>query len=580
MLDRLAPEILHLILDYLLRFRYEKTTDSDSPLTGFVNLCSWNEISNYLDLMALAHTCKQLKLVVYSVIFKSWACISADYGFYMHGAKKVVNKKGPPFFYSRVRWTFFFLPRVSYSDYNGVYNLQPEQLRSLLSPTYKPRFYIAGSDMLPDALQYIQHLSLSFNDYSVPYSELVPQYFPKMSALKEVTFNMDGPVIGSTNGSVDFAKDLVLVMESVKNHGNFPMVHMYLKLSFEKEKELVDYLLNFQKSWRQWDTLAIEKLVIDINWFEYSISEEFLQSISRLTHLKSLILDFMDDGGFCDSTIREGYPLSQTLMNLPNLEELHVRLRCPRCREDSEERALLRQALLPKQEHKQKVPFKICRLSWTICDTNFFAPFENFDSLTYFEVFEIPCSCIIPVKLPPLQNLETLVLTNCTWKHLETIIRQCKAHSPYLENLIVRNPTGKVPEKKLQMLLSWVKHMEVYQESNINKFTFKDALRNAPNLRHLIYYDITRNTPGKELPWPWFEKQISKFGANLQTIQFLPRFYYCGPRTIKNWLEYQKVTTFGEEAHGFRGIIDEFVLGTKNDTFIVDVQKLLKKLKQ
>lgn len=146
MLDQLPLEVVHYILDYLLILRYEKKDSLGMPLTGFVNLHSWNEITNCSDLLALAHTCKRLKLIVYPVIFKTWAHVSEPY-FGGWREKDVTKTSNPLFFpsYKACRRTeLFFLPRIPSIYY---FKSSPECLFSLSNATFKPQFYIVGSDM-------------------------------------------------------------------------------------------------------------------------------------------------------------------------------------------------------------------------------------------------------------------------------------------------------------------------------------------------------------------------------------------------------------------------------------------------
>lgn len=54
MLDRLAPETIDNVLFYMLAAQ-------PAEYPGYVNLHAWNEMTNYVDIMALAHTCRYLK---------------------------------------------------------------------------------------------------------------------------------------------------------------------------------------------------------------------------------------------------------------------------------------------------------------------------------------------------------------------------------------------------------------------------------------------------------------------------------------------------------------------------------------
>lgn len=336
MLDQLPPEVFQYILNHLLILRYEKRSASGKSLTGFVHLHSWNEISNYHDILALAHTCKNLKLMVYPVIFKVWAHIDKKYGEFLDSKRNTtVKKKGVPFFYShqesKAKKAFFFLPRMTPSDATRK-GFFPEWLISLSNPPIKPQFYILGTDMVHDGLQYIQHLSVLFNNFTTIHSNWLPYYLPKMISLKHFTLNMDGPLEDTGDTSLNFVRDFELVIKLLKNHPNTLAVHMYLYLGFKKEEAFRKYLHNFQKSWSDWTNLVIETLFIEIRWFEYSIPEEFSKSLEHLSHLKSLSLRPSEILHMCESTIMEGDPITKTLAKLPQLEEFSVQLRCPKCR--------------------------------------------------------------------------------------------------------------------------------------------------------------------------------------------------------------------------------------------------------
>lgn len=576
MLDRLPSEIVQHILNYLLILRYEKYTGSSNSHAGFVNLRTWNEISNFSDILSLAHTCRYIKLITYPVIFKAWAHVDEEYGAFMNKQNGIVCHKGIPFFYSGIRWACFFLPRVRYSDYQLLYTykrFRPEQLKSLLNPTCKPRFYIAGSDMLSGALQYIQHLSLSFNGSRVAYSEWLPDYLFKMKALKEVTINMEGTF--PKGASVDLVKDFELVIELLRNHHDTLIVHTHMKLWFKDEHILCEYLENFQNSWRQWQSLVIETLAIEVRAFEYSIPETFSKMIGKLGHLKRFSIDIADAGKYCKSlNSKYNDPISKRLVLLPNLEELSIRLRCPRCRKSPKNE--LRTP--PKKEYKkQPFPPRIHKLSWSAGIDDFFLRFENFDAVTFFEVYQPKCACFIPVKLPSFHKLETLVCTDCSWNRVETTINHCKGCSPYLVNLIIRNANGTVPEAKLQVILADITHMEIYQGQMSSKITFEMVVQNADSLCHLIYHDLSYKSKG--IPWVWFEKHIYSMGTKIKTVQFCHSSRDFMPKTPGAWLKYHKIKTFGrKQPRGYTGILDEIVCGSRNDTFILDVPKLLQKL--
>lgn len=171
MIDKLPNGIINHILYHLLLFQFEEPAN-------YFELKVWNEITIYPDLLALSRTCKSLKTVVYSTVFKAWACNPEDYSIgtlnyiYLYDKRLMIKQErlvwNPS---AQQKYYFFFLRMADRDKMNDSFYLECHNL--LMHSTYRPQFYVVAGykDIISDALQHVQHLSLSFNSISVLHSK-------------------------------------------------------------------------------------------------------------------------------------------------------------------------------------------------------------------------------------------------------------------------------------------------------------------------------------------------------------------------------------------------------------------------
>lgn len=120
--------------------------------------------------------------------------------------------------------------------------------------------------MNPNGLQYVQYLSLTFNECNTRHDDHLSQCIPNMTSLKEVTLNLDAPVVpdqGLNQSFVD-TDDFANVISLLKHCTKTLTVHTYLRLFFHKKRDLFTYFHRFENEWRHWRSLNIETLIIDI----------------------------------------------------------------------------------------------------------------------------------------------------------------------------------------------------------------------------------------------------------------------------------------------------------------------------
>lgn len=596
MIHTLPTELVGHILHYLLLLREEAKTSTGKAPVGYSRLETWTEIKNYPDLLALAHTCKRLKELVYPVVFKSWVCYPMERSdkyleyIWRYGTRELTYEedyRAKDACYSGPG--SYFLPRRSIYDFN-TRSLCAEWYSSLMNFSWKPAFYIVASykEMISDALQYVQHLNLSFNPRGVPHSKRLAKCLPKMRSLKEVTLNVLNPLYymdTNVRYAVPITNSFASVIHQIKTHYNSLKVHTYLNLEHFSENELHRFLAKFHKSWRQWQNLVIETVMIEMVDFEFSLPRKFCKMLARLVHLKRISI-------YSVSRSEHGSPESKTfgpaqaavlITNLSKLQELSVC--CYRCPSDCGETAK------PLVEKKRSVPPNLYKLSWPVSNIDSFKSYDNFDCITFFEAFGCRCDCPAQVSwLPVFRNLKTLALIQCKWTHIETILDHFVTTSPQMENLIIRDSDGNVPcESKLPSYFSRIKRMEFYHcdmktdFAHDSNFSFQIVVANARQMRHLIYHHAEDGLNG--LPWHWLESHILEQGTSLETIQFRPKLHFQNlpewnsikPRPLDTWCKLQNIKDYVEEPYSFRGILEHVVTGVLNETFILDVQLLLKR---
>lgn len=268
MIHTLPREVIERIVHYLLLLRYEMKTVSRQAPVGYSSLRTWNQITNYPDLMPLAHTSQRLKAMVYSIIFKTWSCHPKDYslGYLDYLIEYCKRRLTAQEFRARDRWgDDYYMP----SDYlprnpnrgEDAASFPSEWHSSLMNPPCGPQFFIVAGykDIPTDALQHVQHLILAFNAQTVPHSKRLAKCLPKMKSLKEVTLNLNSPYC-ERRTFVGFTKGFASVIHQIRTHDNPLIVHTFLKLKFPFERVLHKYLARFQKSWRQWKKLKPSSL--------------------------------------------------------------------------------------------------------------------------------------------------------------------------------------------------------------------------------------------------------------------------------------------------------------------------------
>lgn len=339
MIHALPREIVEHILYYLLARGYEATGASGNPTSGYVNLGTWNEMQNYSDVMALADTCTSLKYIVYSVIFKAWACHTEEksntFLLSMNNKLKSGTTKVWINHWPVRRYSGYFLPKLPEKN-NSRYYFYTEYFSSLLNPKCKPTFYIVAGypEMIYDALQHVQHLNLSFDITAVPHSKQLSKVLPKMKALKEVTLwlvlihRQYG--IDSKRTCVHFKKDSAFVIDQIKSHSTTLTVHTYLRLHFECEESLRKFLTKFQRDWRHWKDLTIETLQIEVEDFEYSFPRKFCKMLGKLRHLKRFSINYLGMWDHSQSTFytSSSVQIVEWLRKLPKLEDISLCCRC------------------------------------------------------------------------------------------------------------------------------------------------------------------------------------------------------------------------------------------------------------
>lgn len=232
----------------------KKTVVRKAPVTGLVNLHAWNEITDYPDIMALAHTCKHLKSTIYPIIFKAWACYSKDSSsdnlsnLSKNQLRKLAKKNALP----KKDSACYFLPKVP--ERCRKTNFHPDTFASLLGPTLSPRFYIVRGDkhMIPDALSHVQYLSIPFIEGVKPCSDWLSTYLPQMRALKDVTICLTTPLTTEKlwdRYGIDVAEDFSRVIRLLSHHDSALTVHTYLRLLFNEKEWCLKYFKRFENEW-------------------------------------------------------------------------------------------------------------------------------------------------------------------------------------------------------------------------------------------------------------------------------------------------------------------------------------------
>lgn len=294
--------------------------------------------------------------------------------------------------------------------------------------------------------------------------------------------------------------------------------------------------------------------------------------LGKLVHLKCFAIHFADKSRPlpCPQYITDPLQIFKCAADLPKLEVLSVR-HCYTTPRDLANNKTKEDRPVLKKKEKQLFPSNIHKLSWPLDQLFLFKSYVKFDSVTFFEAVRAPYLRSTKVALPHFRNLDTLVLTRCTWLHIDAILKHCVAYSPGLVSLIIKDSSGEVPEAKLSKYLAQIRHAEVY-ETNLS---FQLIVQNAPELRHLVYHSYLN---GAQLNW--LEQHISKQGTRLNKIEFLPgqpRNTYCD--SVQKWCQSQKVEVFVETPYSHRGILEKVVTGDESGVFVLDVQGLLKKIR-
>lgn len=562
MLNTLPIEIIEHIVHYLLLLQYQKDIGYYESRSGYINLRTWNEISNYTDLMALAHTCKRFQSAVYPTLFKTLACCNGYV--YKDANEKPENEKR--------RKGRHFLPKVQYvlyeSNHRRKTNDYLEKHNSVITlGNSKPQFYMIGgqSDMAPSILHHIQHLSLSFTNNNVDHRKWVAELLPTMNALKEVTLNCDEVKLGP---KVDLVVEetylgFSAILHQLKNHDNKLMLHIYVSIGDDSQQE--PDLASSEEQWSDWKGLHIETLEILLESGS-KLPIAFCNILGEIKCLKRLTI-------YCRHLfqIHCKLEIGPWLKSMTGLQDL-----------SSNCGYYARNRVIGKTQVPQELPPSLHRLEW---DPFLLGIFTSFDSITHFEAIRDPFSSTDPntsiLKFPVMQSLKTLVLNNFPQDQVVAMLEHFVDSSPDLVNLVLRECTDwDLTDKELLHLASF-EHLELYQESNPATLTFKMVIENAPKLRRFIYDcdDLTK----PEIPWPWFEEYLYTTQTCLEYVQFRPVFpdkSWPVVRNLDQWCRIQKHMAYGATARNYRGILDEVVEGNENDTLILDVQKLVKKFKK
>lgn len=505
----------------------------------------------------------------------------------------------------------YFLPRLHCQHhYPPTRDYFPDDFFSPYTTSFRPQFYIVRGykEMMPFALQYVQHLSLTFNEATVAHHGWLSKYSPGMISLKDVTFNLNGPIEteqGVYQSFVD-TEDFGSVIRLLKDRPGTLIVHTYLRLFFNQKSHLYTYLKRFENEWRQWRNLNIETLMIDLAHAQNAFPRPFCEMLKELTHLKRFSIDAACDlsnshfgqgdifnGGDCGST-----KVGEWLKDLPSLEELSL---FPLCYEYTEEEILeeaplrplliengleeedLKQPLVPmsvQENARWGIPPNVRKLAMPICRLDLRASFEKFDTATYLEL--VRYFSVSPFRLrPAFRNLKTLAF-NGTLD--EDLLDHFVTLNPGLVNLIFRNCYGSISEENLPRLWENITHMEVYQHDKppSKSLYFETIIENTFKLKTLIYDFPLDGNYG--LPFNWFQRHISDYSTTLETIQFRPDYE---DRSLKmtwarDWCDIQEIDLFSPQVSPkkHKEIIREAVYGTPNSTLILDVTVLASKLRK
>lgn len=570
MIDTLPLEIIDRILHYLLLAKFNEAIVP----AGYYNLKTWTKIENNSDLLALGQTCEHLKAIVYPVAFRNWGCqLEEDNPMYSERVREYNpdNKLRP-----------CFLPPLP--DANRPI-LFAEDFSSLLNPACKLRLYfIAGyKDILPDALQHVQHLFLSFHKTTVEHNKKLAMCLHKMKTLKEVTLDLRNPAPYTALTRVTrYTKDFASVIRQIKTHCNLLVVHTYMKLSFHEKYAMQKFWIKFRTSWCQWENLKIESLMIEIDWAykgEYVLSKKFRQTLGKLIHLKTFSIHFKGKLKPFESTshLTDPFLIVKPVLALPKLQQFYV---CYCC--SANEQLTTLPVSLPKK--KPAFPTNVHKLSWPICRPDLFKSYDTFDSITFFEAIgHNTCYYSSKTILPQFRNLETLVLTSCQGYEVEKIWEHCVNNSTCLENIVIQNCYGIHSEAKVSKLLACIKRVEIHHPLSDHpglffaNLDFQMVIQHAPQLRHFIYNHSRDIYNIWAIPWDWFELHIWRNGTQLETIQFWPRDHYSEWNDALDEWPLQKVEGYAAPKYSLKGIFGDV---TYSNTVILDVQALLKKLRE
>lgn len=224
MIHTLPPEVLQLIINYLMAVPKRRLREELENSLSYSYLGSWNFIQHPENLFNLAHTCRYLKSIVYSEIFKTWICYE--------GMREPKSALGYCWDHCSCKQTYnerscrsqpaHFMPMVPEFDVSALQYGEPSYI---LNIPKKPKFYLyptGRNNASMDSLQYIQHLCLGFNGLSKTYCPWLAPLLSKMTCLQELTLVLNGRAQSCDTEKVTSLNllDLEYVIDNLMLHNN------------------------------------------------------------------------------------------------------------------------------------------------------------------------------------------------------------------------------------------------------------------------------------------------------------------------------------------------------------------------
>lgn len=423
--------------------------------------------------MNLAHTCKALKSVVYSIVFKN-----------------LLFSKPWDMDSMEVDDSSCF----DYWDYDNG-----ELLLGSTNRTQSLQFCLGiGYHRIPEsALSYVRTLVIGFHIKRGPLGPRLPALISNMSSLQEVTLHI--------YNRGDFP-DIPKVIESILGHENEISVHTYWEMLISGQLLFTLTLDIFEDEWSDWCKLKNETVFFTLGDRRLRFPTSFLEILKQQKHLKSFCIS--SDGevqyGIDPRDIHETVGITaipRYLQDLPKLEEIKL---------------FMTEGQISDECDWVPAP-AIKSLSLPI---GMFKPSHTFNAFDHVSYLELAGQDVKNLVMPKFRGLKALVLSKFS-KKVVNILEHFVSNNPNLTELCIANCKLSADLEQLTRLFANIEKLELFETEFL---TFKGALASAKNLRFFHWYPAKKNSTNYKKVFKWLAEAVKdkEISQSLQTILFQP----------------------------------------------------------